>query len=59
MSKIKFVHNKVYNYVKGRSVGEMLLDGFCASLFALATVGLTSVIYNIMFNSPTITFGGW
>jgi hypothetical protein len=49
----------VYNYVKGRSVGEILLDGFCASLFALATVGLTSVIYNIMFNSPTITFGGW
>jgi len=49
----------VYNYVKGRSVGEMLLDGFCASLFALATVGLSSVIYNLMFNSPTITFGGW
>ena len=59
MSKINFVRNKVYNYVKGRSVGEILLDGFCASLFALVTVGLSSVIYNLMFNSPTITFGGW
>ena len=57
MSKIKFVRNKVYNYVKGRSVGEILLDGFCASLFALVTVGFSSVIYNIMFNSPTITLG--
>ena len=26
---------------------------------SLVTVGLSNVIYNLMFNSPTITFGGW
>jgi len=25
----------------------------------LVTVGLSSVVYNLIFNSPTITFGGF
>ena len=25
----------------------------------LITVGLSSVVYNLIFNSPVITFGGW
>ena len=56
---IKFHVNKVYNYVQSKSAFEIFMDGVCASLLLLAVTGLSGVIYNIMFNSPTITFGGW
>jgi len=56
---IKFHINKVYNYVQNKSAFEIFMDGVCASLFLLAVTGLSGVIYNLMFNSPTITFGGW
>ena len=56
---IKFHVNKVYNYVQSKSAFEIFMDGVCASLFLLAVTGLSGVIYNLMFNSPTITFGGW
>ena len=56
---IKFHVNKVYNYVQSKSAFEIFMDGVCASLLLLAVTGLSSVIYNLMFNSPVITFGGW
>ncbi len=56
---IKFHVNKVYNYVQNKSAFELLMDGVCASLFLLAVTGFTGVVYNLIFNSPTITFGGW
>ena len=56
---IKFHVNKAYNYVKGRSLGELALDTFAFTLTIIAFTGLSGVIYNLMFNSPTITFGGW
>ena len=55
MSKIKFVRNKVYNYVKGKSVVELALEllafGF---LMPLAILGITFMSYQIMFNGLTI-----
>ena len=47
MSKINFTYNKVYNYVKGRSVAEMILDGFCVALMGLFIVGFTMMNYHI------------
>jgi len=52
-------YNKVYNYVQNKSAFEILMDGVCASLFVIAVTGFTGVVYNLIFNSPTITFGGW
>ena len=55
MSKIKFVQNKVYNYVKGKSVTELVFEvaafGF---LLPLAVLGITFMSYQIMFNGVTI-----
>ena len=48
MSKIKFVHNKVYNYVKGRSVGELIFDGWCVALFGIMITGWTSLVFNMI-----------
>ncbi len=46
MSKRKFTHSKL----------EIVI---MVTYLSLVTVGLTSVIYNLLFNAPTITFGGW
>ena len=50
MSKIKFVQNKVYNYVKGKSVVELVFEvtafGF---LLPLAVIGITFMSYQIIF----------
>ena len=55
MSKIKFVQNKVYNYVKGKSVVELAFEllafGF---LLPLAVMGITFMSYQVMFNGITI-----
>ena len=48
MSKIKFTYNKMYNYVKGRSVVELFFDGMCVALFGLFVVGGTSFVINLV-----------
>ena len=48
MSKIKFTYNKVYNYVKGRNVAELLLDVMCVALFGIFVVGWTSFVINLV-----------
>jgi len=48
MSKIKFTYNKVYNYVKGRSVVELFFDGMCVALFGLFITGWTSFVFNLI-----------
>ena len=48
MSKINFVRNKVYNYVKGKSVTEIVMDGMCVALFGLFVVGWTSFVINLV-----------
>jgi len=46
MNKRKFTHTKL----------ELTI---MVVYLSLITVGLSSVIYNLMFNNPTITFGGF
>ncbi len=48
MSKIKLTYNKVYNYVKGRSVGELFMDGVCVALFAIMITGWTTFVFNLI-----------
>jgi len=48
MSKIKFTYNKVYKYVKGRSVTELVMDSVCASLFLIFCIGWTNLVINII-----------
>ena len=48
MSKIKFVHNKVYNYVKGKSIVEIALDGVCVALFGLVITGWSAFVFNFI-----------
>ena len=47
MSKIKFVQNKVYNYVKSKSVADIILDGFCVALMGIFLIGFTMMNYHI------------
>ena len=47
---LKTHYNKVYNYVQNKSAFELLMDGVCASLFAIVVTGFTGVIYNLIFN---------
>jgi hypothetical protein len=55
MSKIKFVQNKVYNYVKGKSISELIFEGIAFGfLLPLAVIGITSMSYQVMFNGLTI-----
>ena len=42
----KFTHNK-------------LVLAILVAYTSLIVVGLSSVIYHLVFNSPVITFGGW
>ena len=53
MSKIKFTYNKVYKYVKGRSVTELVMDGVCIALTGIMITGWTSLVFNL------ITKGLW
>ena len=48
MSKIKFVHNKVYNYVKGKSIVEIAMDGVCVALFGLVITGWSAFVFNFI-----------
>ena len=55
MSKIKFVQNKVYNYVKGKPVFELICEAVAFGfLMPLAILGITFMSYQIMFNGLTI-----
>jgi hypothetical protein len=44
--KRKFTHNKL-------EIAIMI------AYTTLVVTGLSSVVYHLIFNSPTITFGGW
>ncbi len=48
MSKIKFTYNRVYKYVKGRSVTELVMDSVCVGLFGLFVFGWTSFVINLI-----------
>jgi len=55
MSKIKFVQNKVYNYVKGKPVFELICEVYAFGfLLPLAIIGITFMSYQIMFNGVTL-----
>ena len=43
MSKIKFSYNKVYNYVKGKSVIELILEAYVYGF--LMPVALGGILY--------------
>ena len=50
MSKIKFVQNKVYNYVKGKPVFELVCEVYAFGfLLPLAVMGITFMSYQIIF----------
>ncbi len=49
MSKIKLTYNKVYKYVKGKSIFELALDAFAFGfLMPLALTGITFMWYMIL-----------
>ena len=55
MSKIKFTYNKVYNYVKGKPVFELICEAVAFGfLLPLAVMGITFMSYQIIFNGLTI-----
>ena len=45
MSKIQFTYNKVYKYIKGKSVIELFFEAIAAGLGTLAVTGITFMIY--------------
>lgn len=50
MSKIKFTYNKVYNYVKGKSVVDLIFEVLAFGiLLPLAVTGITFMSYQIIF----------
>jgi len=53
MNKRKFVH---YVLIK---LGEYTVKTVLIGLTTLFVTGWTMVVYHLMFNNPTITFGGW
>ena len=49
MTKIKFVQNKVYNYVKGKSVIELMFEAIAFGvLLPLATSGIVFMIVGLL-----------
>ena len=49
MSKIKFVQNKVYNYVKGKSVVELMFETLAFGvLMPLAVTGILFMIVGLL-----------
>lgn len=57
MSKIKFVRNKVYNYVTNTHPVNMFFDAFVVGLGTLAFTGIAGVIYHVFINGATAHFG--
>tara|TARA_B100000925_G_C21955861_1_gene451153 strand:- start:1081 stop:1248 length:168 start_codon:yes stop_codon:yes gene_type:complete len=55
MSKIKFTYNKLYNYVKGKSVIELIYETIAFGvLMPMAITGIVFMFYQIIFNGVTI-----
>jgi len=49
MSKIKFTYNKVYNYVKGKSVVELMFETLAFGvLMPLAVTGILFMIVGLL-----------
>ena len=49
MSKIKFVQNKVYNYVKGKPVFELICEAIAFGfLLPIATSGIVFMIVGLI-----------
>ena len=49
MSKIKFTYNKVYKYIKGKSVLELILEIYAYGfLMPLAIFGITFMWYMLL-----------
>jgi len=42
-----------------RKFQHYVITTFLVSLASLAISGILMISYHLMFNSPTITFGGW
>ena len=57
MSKIKFVRNKVYNYVTNTHPFDIFMDAVCTALGTLAFTGILGVIYHITVNGAVANFG--
>ena len=60
MSRIKFTYNKVYNYVKGKPVVELVFEGIAFGiLLPLVVIGITALTYHLVTNgiSDNLTFG--
>ena len=56
MSKIKFVRNKVYNYVTNTHPFNIFMDVVMTALGTIAFTGIGMVIYHIA-NGATANFG--
>ena len=55
MSKLKFTYNKVYNYVKGKSVVDLIYETIAFGvLLPMAVTGIVFMFYQIIFNGVTI-----
>ncbi len=55
MSKLKFTYNKVYNYVKGKSVVDLIFETIAFGvLMPMAITGICFMFYQIIFNGVTI-----
>ena len=50
MSKIKLTYNKVYNYVQGKPVIELIFEGIALGLFVIYLIGFTGLNYEIWIN---------
>jgi hypothetical protein len=54
MSKIKLTYNKMYNYVKGKSVVELILEGICFGILApMAFGGIAFMIFMLVTGQVT------
>ena len=42
-----------------RKFQHYVIQGVLVSLATLALSGIVMITYHLMFNDPTITFGGW
>jgi len=42
-----------------RKFQHYAINAFLISLGTLAITGILMISYHLMFNDPTITFGGW
>ncbi len=54
MSKIKFTYNRMYNYVKGKSVVELMFEFFAFGiLMPMAVSGISFMIFMLVTGQVT------